>query len=383
MYEPSEDSELIRKHIKDYISQNSLVLDIGTGSGILAKEALNYANKVVAVDIDDEVLKYVRQIFKEFIKKKQLRVYKSDLFSNKALNTVFDLIVFNPPYLPDDGYSRDIALIGGKHGYEIIKRFIEDLNPHLDEEGTALLVFSTLTVPNKINDFLERNLFEFKLIDEYKLFFEKLFIYEIRKSRTLKNLNSAGLKDIKFFARGRRGFVFKAKLNNKEVAIKVKNPKSKAQNKIENEGKCLATVNKYKIGPKLISFSKEYVIYEFVDGTIMKDFIETSKDDELNKVILIILKQLYKLDKLGLEKQEMLRPYSNLIITKKGPVLIDFERCKKSHSYKNITQFIQFLKQDNIAKRLGLDKNFLHRFSREYKSQKSIKTLEKEIKKNK
>jgi methylase of polypeptide subunit release factors len=35
----------------------------------------------------------------------------------------FDLIVFNPPYLPQELPERDKALEGGKKGYEVLERF--------------------------------------------------------------------------------------------------------------------------------------------------------------------------------------------------------------------------------------------------------------------
>ena len=63
IYEPSDDSELIKKYIKEY-SRNKKVLEIGTGSGILAKEAKKYTKDVTASDINKECLKNFKEIKK-------------------------------------------------------------------------------------------------------------------------------------------------------------------------------------------------------------------------------------------------------------------------------------------------------------------------------
>lgn len=61
----------------------------------------------------------------------------------------FDLIVFNPPYLPSeeekiDGYI-DVAWDGGPSGRAIINRFLDQVNDYLTEEERILLLVSSLT----------------------------------------------------------------------------------------------------------------------------------------------------------------------------------------------------------------------------------------------
>src|SRR3989344_8622037 len=92
IYEPHEDSFLLVKQIKK-LSKDKKVLDMGTGFGILAETALKSgARDVLAVDINEGVVSYVMS--------KGIKAKISNLFSN--VNEKFDLIVFNPPYLPED-----------------------------------------------------------------------------------------------------------------------------------------------------------------------------------------------------------------------------------------------------------------------------------------
>ena len=105
IYQPREDSYLIQKHVRKYAEGR--VLDMGTGSGILAKEAASSPNvrEVVAVDINKKVIDKLNKEFSEEItkSKQKIKLLKSDLFSK--VDGTFNLIICNPPYLPQDKIS--------------------------------------------------------------------------------------------------------------------------------------------------------------------------------------------------------------------------------------------------------------------------------------
>jgi len=165
IYEPSDDSFLIQEEVRKYAKGN--VLDMCTGSGILAKTALEKTENVLAVDINNEAVSHCKKI--------GIKAIKSDLF--EKVNGKFDLIIFNPPYLPEDGYKLkdDINYIGGKKGNEIIEKFFSSVKKYLNKNGEILVVFSSLT-PD-VNKIIRKYEFRFKRLKEKKLFFEKLFVY--------------------------------------------------------------------------------------------------------------------------------------------------------------------------------------------------------------
>ena len=175
IYEPREDSLLLKKHISRYARGN--VLDMGTGSGLLAEEAArsNKVKKVVAVDIQKKIIAHC----KNNIKNKKIVFRQSDLFKN--INESFDLIIFNPPYLPRDTSYPDVALDGGKIGYEIIARFLKQAKKHLTDKGKILLVFSSFTNQEKVDEHLKKNGFVAKCITNKDIFFEDIFLYIISK----------------------------------------------------------------------------------------------------------------------------------------------------------------------------------------------------------
>jgi len=163
IYMPEEDSFLLAKFVREYAKGK--VLDMGVGSGILMEAALEKNSNVKGVDIDKEAV--------EYCKKKKLDVSYSDLFSN--VKEKFDLIIFNPPYLPEDEI-KDKDLIGGKKGYELIERFFLEVDKYLNENGKILILFSSLTNKEKVDEIIKKK-FKFKLLKEESYFFEKLYIY--------------------------------------------------------------------------------------------------------------------------------------------------------------------------------------------------------------
>lgn len=162
IYEPQEDSFLLQKYVKKYAKGK--VLDMGTGSGIQAETALTKTKDVLAIDIDKEAV--------NLLKKKGINAEYSNLFSN--VSGKFDLIIFNPPYLPMEKNFKDKDLIGG---IKIINKFLKQAKDYLNKNGKILIIFSSLT--GNSNSILKRYNYKFKVLETKKLFFEELYIYLI------------------------------------------------------------------------------------------------------------------------------------------------------------------------------------------------------------
>lgn len=170
IYEPREDSYLLEKYVKKYAEGK--VLDMGTGSGILALAALEKAKEVLAVDINEDAVNEAR--------KKGINVIKSDLFENVIGK--FDLIIFNPPYLPEEKLEDEETkriVCGGKKGNEILDKFLSQAKDFLKRNGKILIVVSTLT-PD-VDRIIKRHGFKFRVLEEKKIFFEKLKVYLINR----------------------------------------------------------------------------------------------------------------------------------------------------------------------------------------------------------
>lgn len=170
MYAPSEDShllaEILKKHLKNK-NQKIKILDLGAGTGIQTETCKNLGfNSILAADTDKEAISLLR--------KKGFKAVESNLFSN--IKNKFDLIIFNPPYLPEDKYDKEKDTTGGKKGYETILEFLKQAKQHLNKNGEILLLFSSLSTPSIIKQ-RAKKLYKIKLLARKKLFFEKIFVY--------------------------------------------------------------------------------------------------------------------------------------------------------------------------------------------------------------
>ena len=344
IYEPAEDSFLIQKEVKR-LAKGS-VLDMGTGSGILAETALKSkkVKSVLGVDIKKEAVEHCRKK----IKNKKAKFIVSDLFS-KVPRQLFDTVIFNAPYLPEQKgeiweLSTDVA--GGKHGYEIIERFLSAVNEFLASDGIILLLFSTITGKNKVDSLIEQHMMQSDQLNKLKIAFEQLYVYRITKSRFRKLVEKQGVSKIKPLSKGHRGLIYTGKWKNKKVTIKVQRQDIDAKGTVDNEVKQLKILNKHSIGPKLLFYGKDYFVYEYVKGDFIRQYFDKkeTKRSDVVAVLCNVFEQMFAMDKLGLNKEEMHHPVKHIIIGKNNkPVLVDFERCKPKKKVHNVTQFVQFV----------------------------------------
>lgn len=174
-YTPREDTALILKQLKKFIKPDYKVLEIGTGSGILAKEASKYAKEVIACDINKKLIKELKEKNKRNKNRNKIRFTYSDLFLN-INSQKFNLIIFNPPYLPSKEII-DKRIDGGKNGTQIIEKFLKKAKQYLKKDGQILLLCSSLN--KNIEGLFRKYKYKFKKIDEKKMFFEKLYVYEL------------------------------------------------------------------------------------------------------------------------------------------------------------------------------------------------------------
>ena len=105
-----------------------------------------------------------------------------DLFEPIKPKGIFDLIIFNAPYLPSEiGEEKSWigkAWAGGKTGRKVIDRFISDAPKFLRRNGRIMLVQSSLSNVNESLDAFNKLGLNAKVIAETKVPFEKIVLIE-------------------------------------------------------------------------------------------------------------------------------------------------------------------------------------------------------------
>jgi release factor glutamine methyltransferase len=173
VYEPREDSHLMQKEVQSR-AKDKHVLDMGTGSGIQAISAsLASAKEVWAVDVNPKAVDCAKENAKK--NKVEVKVIQSDLFK-KVPKHKFDLLVFNPPYLPSDGSNDDIRWSGGYQGLEVTIEFFKQAKPFFAKGAEILFIFSSHANQVGLKDFLKREGFKLKVVASKRIFFEEIFV---------------------------------------------------------------------------------------------------------------------------------------------------------------------------------------------------------------
>ncbi|MEO2117041.1 MAG: HemK2/MTQ2 family protein methyltransferase [Methanocaldococcus sp.] len=176
VYEPAEDSILLLKNLVDV--KDKEVLEIGVGTGLISIAcAKKGAKKVVGVDINPYAVKLAKENAE--LNNVNISFFKSDLFEN--VNGEFDVILFNPPYLPTSEDEKinsylNYAFDGGKNGREILDRFIYELPNYLKKGGIAQILQSSLTGERETINKLKSLGFKVEISARLKVPFEELMV---------------------------------------------------------------------------------------------------------------------------------------------------------------------------------------------------------------
>ena len=147
VYPPQADTRLLAEALRrEDIDAGTAVLDVGTGSGVLAAHAARRGSaQVTAVDIAPLAVGFTW--LRTRIAGLPVRVLHGDLLAPVA-DRRFDLIVANPPYVPGPHRptrrGRGTAWRGGVDGRALLDRICTDAPPLLRPKGVLLLVHSGL-----------------------------------------------------------------------------------------------------------------------------------------------------------------------------------------------------------------------------------------------
>lgn len=178
VYEPAEDSFLLADAALEEAEPGMRILEIGAGSGLIS--AVLRANikgiRVFATEINPHAARCA--------KANGVEVIRTDLFRGLKKGNQrasFDLILFNPPYLPTSEDEKvpgwlNYAFDGGASGRETLDRFLDEVRDYLKPEGKILVLISSITGLEAVKEKMMRRGFEVNVVRSKKVSFEELMV---------------------------------------------------------------------------------------------------------------------------------------------------------------------------------------------------------------
>lgn len=174
VYDPAEDSYLLADAAISYARDGMHVLEIGTGTGFVSSVLLANVNvNLTAIDINPHAARCA--------KSNGIEVIRTDMFDGVKVESYFDMIIFNPPYLPTSDDEKvpgwlNYAFDGGRYGRMAVERFLDNVCGYLASSGMILLLVSSLTGIEDVSSRMGAMGFDVEIVGREKCSFEELVV---------------------------------------------------------------------------------------------------------------------------------------------------------------------------------------------------------------
>jgi len=177
VYSPEADTFLLSDAARAEVKAGDRVLEVGTGSGYISAELVRICD-VVATDINPHAALCARE--------HGVDVLRGDLFF--GIRSTFDLVIFNPPYLPTRPEERindwlEFALDGGESGCAVIERFAAEVGRVLAPGGRILILISSLTGLDEVCQLFSQHGFIAGVVMQQTVEDEELYVLKIERNK--------------------------------------------------------------------------------------------------------------------------------------------------------------------------------------------------------
>ncbi|MDP6858103.1 MAG: RIO1 family regulatory kinase/ATPase [Candidatus Nitrosopelagicus sp.] len=148
---------------------------------------------------------------------------------------------------------------------------------------------------------------------------------------------------VRIIGKGYVGVVILVKKKSKIFALKIRRTDSPRKT-MKGEALLLQIANRTNVGPRLIQYSKNFLVMEFIDGMKIVDWVNelnTKNSKKLRIIIKKILLDCFTLDQIGLDHGELSVLDKHVLITDKKPTIIDFESSSMNRKISNVSSATQ------------------------------------------
>jgi len=176
--------------------------------------------------------------------------------------------------------------------------------------------------------------------------------------RRVRELNTLGLRALELvgekrafnlpvLGKGRVGIVVAAHTETGKVALKIRRIDADRAG-MQRESEMLKRANSLGVGPRLLSVSDNFLLMQFIDGSMLPKWVEKLRgrgaETRIRQVFRDLLEQCWRLDEAGLDHGELSRAPKHIIVDSKNkPVIVDFETASLIRRASNVTSICQYL----------------------------------------
>lgn len=215
--------------------------------------------------------------------------------------------------------------------------------------------------------------------------------------RRIKELEKLNVKAVEFaggktafnvpvLGKGCVGIVVVALTDRGKAALKVRRVDADRAG-MQREAEMLRRANAVGVGPRLLGTTENFLLMEFIDGTLLPRWVEMLKGrgtrSRIRRVLRAVLEQCWRLDEAGLDHGELSRAPKHVILdASDNPYLVDFETASLSRRVSNVTSICQYLFVGSqaakmIKRKLGeIDREKLIKALKVYKQQRTRENFE-------
>lgn len=191
--------------------------------------------------------------------------------------------------------------------------------------------------------------------------------------KMLEDLERLGVKEIAFaevggrldpliLGKGYRGFVLRARLRDRDAALKILRTDSTISS-LEREAEATYLANRVNVGPLLLGYSSRVLVLELVEGASLDRWLEKMAENDSEKlrgVLRDCFRDARKLDVIGLDHGELSDVKKHVIVRPSlRPVIIDFGKASARRRPSNVTSLFSYLNfgphSRKILSMLGVD----------------------------
>ncbi|MDV3277757.1 MAG: hypothetical protein LYZ69_04730 [Nitrososphaerales archaeon] len=146
-------------------------LEVGAGNGGSLLELSRSFRVVVGTDVVRPDASDWREAGSSYIMADAAACFRSGSF---------DLVAFNPPYVPSEGIA-DRAVDGGREGVEVALHFLREAMGAVKEDGKILMLVSSDNPLRVLEQECDARGCTMRRVADARLFYETLSVYEVSR----------------------------------------------------------------------------------------------------------------------------------------------------------------------------------------------------------